>query len=362
MTDSVPTSSQRPSVLVLYEHGSNFRPYGSSFLRLIRPLTHPKVHASIDTQFELDYNDDPVDLVIIDRLWKNDVTLESVQELVSKIRIKGPRIIYSLDDNYFDLAFTENTFPTRKILPIVSYLLSQADVVIVTTPTLRQRLLKFNPNINIVPNQLDERLLVLRPPTGLVKPSEHDRVVVGYMGTFTHDEDLKMVLPALKTLHQRFPGRLEFQIVGVLNLEDTKNELQQLPVKYVYPMPEEHEYPLFMLWFTGHIQWDIAISPLLNTHFNACKSDIKFLDYASIGAAGIFSQSPAYSSTVQHQQNGWLAENTPEAWEQAIETLLLQPELRLSIARNAYRYLYTERILAERANDWVDLINSLCSS
>ena len=295
----------------------------------------------------------------IDRLWKYDVTLESVQELVSKIRMKGLRIIYSLDDNYFDLAFKENTFPTRKILPIVSYLLSQADAVSVTTSALRQRLLTFNPNISVIPNQLDERLLVLRYPTGLVKPIEPDRVVVGYMGTFTHDADLKMVLPAIKTIHQRFPGRLEFQIVGVVNMEDTKQELQQLPVKYVYPLPEEHEYPLFMLWFTGHMHWDIAISPLQNTPFNACKSDIKFLDYASIGAAGIFSQSPAYSSTVQHQQNGWLTENTIEAWEEALETLLLQPELRLSIARNAYRYLFTERLLAQRATDWVELIKSV---
>ena len=295
-----------------------------------------------------------MDLVIIDRLWRRDVSLPLVQELVNKIRLKGARIIYSLDDNYFDLAFTDNTWPISEILPIVSFLLHQADAVLVTTPALRQRLLEYNPNIHILPNQLDERLLVTRYPRDESLRLDQNRIVIGYMGTFTHDEDFMMVLPALKSIHQRYPGRIEVQVVGVVNKEETKKELQALPIRYVYPRPEEHEYPLFMLWFTGHIHWDIAISPLQNTPFNNCKSDIKFLDYASIGAAGIFSQSPAYSSTVHHQQDGWLAENTPEAWEEALETLINDPHLRLKIARNATHYLYTQRTLAQRAADWVE--------
>jgi glycosyltransferase involved in cell wall biosynthesis len=115
-----------------------------------------------------------------------------------------------------------------------------------------------------------------------------------------------------------------------------------------------------MLWFTGHVHWDIAISPLQNTPFNNCKSDIKFLDYASIGTAGIYSQSPVYSSVVRSQHNGWLAENSSEAWEEALETLIQDTALRLKIAQNATRYLYRERTLAQRAIDWVNTIKSLC--
>ena len=171
--------------------------------------------------------------------------------------------------------------------------------------------------------------------------------------------DLKLVLPALKSIHQLYPGRIEVQVVGVVNQEGTKEQLQGLPVRYVYPRLEEHEYPLFMLWFTGQTHWDIAIAPLETTSFNNCKSDIKFLDYASIGAAGIFSQSPAYSSTVQHQQNGWLATNTPEAWKEALDCLINDPSLRSNIAQNGSRYLYTQRTLAQHATDWVELIKSL---
>jgi glycosyltransferase involved in cell wall biosynthesis len=176
------------------------------------------------------------------------------------------------------------------------------------------------------------------------------------MGTYTHDEDLLMILPALKTVHQRHPGQIELQVIGVVRSEETKKELVELPVRYIYPQPEEHEYPLFMLWFTGHVRWDIALSPLCDTPFTRCKSDVKFLDYAAIGTAGIYSQSTAYSSTVQHKENGWIAENTTEAWVEALETLMLDHSLRLKIAQNATRYLFSERILAQRAPDWVEIV------
>jgi glycosyltransferase involved in cell wall biosynthesis len=354
------TTSKHPRVHILYEYGTNYRPYSSAFLRLIRPFSHPQTRACVDTTFDTNYSGEPCDIVIVDRLWRPDVTLELIQELVDRIRMSAAKLVYALDDNFFDLALENTDWGLKDFLPIVTFLLRQADAVLVTTPTLRQHLLEYNPNIHVLPNQLDERLLVIRHPTSIQSRIDQNRIVIGYMGTFTHDEDFMMILPALKSIHQRYPGRIEVQVVGVVNREETKKELQALPIRYVYPRPEEHEYPLFMLWFTGHVHWDIAISPLQNTPFNNCKSDIKILDYASIGAAGIYSQSSTYSSTVHHQQDGWIAENTPDAWEDALEALIQDTPLRLKIAQNATRYLYTERILAQRATEWVKTIKSLC--
>jgi glycosyltransferase involved in cell wall biosynthesis len=358
MTDSKPVD-QRSHVHVVYEYGIDLRPHSSPFLRLIRPFSHPRVQAHIDTTFDRDYNGESADVVIVDRLWRPDVTLPLVQELVKKIRLKRAKFAYSLDDNFFDLVLENKGWPPREFLPIVAFMLRQADCVLVSTPALRERLLEYNPNILVLPNQLDERLLVIQHPSEIRPLADHDHIVIGYMGTFTHDEDFLMILPALKAIHQRYPGRIEVQVVGVVRSDETKKELQELPVRYVYPRTEEHEYPLFMLWFTGHVHWDIAISPLLDTPFTRCKSDIKYLDYAAVGAAGIFSQSPAYSSTIHHKENGWVAENTPEAWEEALETLIRDSSLRLQIARNATHYLYSERILAQRAPDCIEAINKV---
>ena len=42
-----------PRVHVLYEYGLALRPHSSSFLRLIRPLSHPLVQAHVDTTLRL---------------------------------------------------------------------------------------------------------------------------------------------------------------------------------------------------------------------------------------------------------------------------------------------------------------------
>lgn len=356
MTD---LNSSARRLFVLYEYGEEYRPYSSSFLRLIRPLSYPKIEPYFDAHFGLDYNSQPADVVMIDRLWRPDVSLHLVQELVNKVRLKGMRLVYSLDDNYFDLEFTDPSKPAATILPVVTFLLRQADAVLVTTPGLRQRLLEHNQNVHILPNVLDERLLVYRPPLHHQAEAGERPIVIGYMGTGTHDQDLKMIMPALQSIHKRHAGKIEIQLVGVVRKDETRRELEGLPVRYVFPQPEEHEYPLFMLWFTASLHWDIAISPLEATPFNSCKSDIKFLDYSAIGAAGIYSQSPAYAATVKHQQNGLLVENSAEAWVDALEILLEQPDLRLEIAQNASKYLYAKRILSKAAADWVASLQAL---
>jgi glycosyltransferase involved in cell wall biosynthesis len=359
MMDSHP-DNKKPHVHVMYEYGPDFRPYSSPFLRLIRPFSHPLVQAQIHATFSRDFNQESADAVIVDRLWRPDVSLEFVEQLVKKICKHGVKFIYSLDDDYFDLPAGDYGQNSGETQTIVTFLLHHADAVLVTTESLRERLLEYNPNIHVLNNQLDERLLISRNPADALHMFDKDRIVIGYMGTFTHDEDFLMIVPALKSIVQRYPRRIEVQVIGVVQKEETKRELQALPIRYIYPRPEEHEYPLFMLWYTGHVYWDIAISPLRNTPFNNCKSDIKFLDYASIGAAGCFSQSPAYSSSVVHRQNGWIAENTPQAWEEALEALITNADLRLGIAQNATQYLYRDRILAKRAMDWINLIKMIC--
>ena len=372
------TTLARPRLHVVYEYGIDSRPHTPSCLRFIRPFTHPGVIDQVEATFGWDYHGQPADLVLLERLWRPDVTLPAVQQLVERIQRAGARFVYSLDDNFFDLALENKDWPPPGLLPIVEYCLRQAHGVIVTTPALKARIRSYNPNLLILPNALDERLLVRRPPpplslVGRADPHPQPLSLVGrgggggappplgYMGPPPPDEDLQLVLPAIRSVSRRHAGRLELQLIGAVRSEAAQKQLSDLPVRFIAPDPRETEYPLFMLWFTANTRWDIAISPLRDTPFNCCKSDIKFLDYAAIAAAGIFSRCPAYSATVQHQHTGWLAENTPDAWEDALERLIADPDLRLHLASQANQYLYAQRTLAQRAQDWVAAVHHLLS-
>lgn len=351
------TTPTRPRVHILYEYGVDTRPHTPSYLRFIRPFTHPAITDQVEATFGRDYQGQPADLVILERLWRPDVTLPMVQQLVGRIHRSGARFVYSLDDSFFDLAQENKGWPPPGLLPIIEFCLRQAHAVLVTTPALKTRLDAYHPHILILPHALDERLLIRRTSSGGEGP-----LTIGYMGTPTHDDDLQLVLPAIRSVCHRHPCRVEFQLIGAVRNDATKKLLTDLPIRSIPLDPRETEYPLFMLWFTANIRWDIAISPLRDTPFNRCKSDIKFLDYAAIAAAGLFSGCPAYSATVQHQDTGWLANNTPDAWEDALESLIADPNLRWQLASHAISYLYNERILAKRAADWITNVHQLLRS
>jgi processive 1,2-diacylglycerol beta-glucosyltransferase len=345
--------SERLRVHVVYEYGTDQKPFVCSYVRLIRPLTHPTVASFFDTTFGIDLPEKPVDILILDRLWRPDVSLDLAADLVSRIRKMGARFLYHLDDNLLDLKVSrKRIYPPVNFVSIAAYFLSQADGVLVSTPALRERLLPYHANIQVVPNALDERLFSIDSRTIDLHPQNPDKIKIGYMGTFTHDADLKLILPALKRIVQKYRDRVQFEILGVIGNRKTLWKLKGLPLQFVSPKIEDIEYVRFLPWFTANIRWDIAIAPLLDTTFTRSKSDIKFLDYAAIGAAGVFSQGPVYSPTVEHLKTGWLAENRKKSWIEALETLIEDNTLRRELVHNASQYLYGERILAKRAKDW----------
>ena len=351
---------KRRKIHILYEHGEDPRPYSPSYVRLLRPLTHPNLRKCLEVDWGLQYENQQVDAVIVDRLWRPDISPAIAEGLVADVHSTGARLIYSLDDDLLSLPMEGEDSPfAEERRQVVQFLLHEADGVMVTTPALRERLVDANPNIVVIPTALDERLLVRRMPSPTYSMLGKARKVIGYMGTLTHDDDLVMVVPVLQAVWERHCGNVEFQMTGVVGRPDTLDALHGLPVRWIRPSLEETEYPLFMLWFTGRILWDIAISPLRDTAFNHCKSDIKFLDYCAIAAVGVYSRVPAYDSSVRHLETGWLVENEVDAWVEALEELLFNDSLRVQLARNATRYLYAERILARCAVNWSNAIEDV---
>ncbi len=374
----------KPRIHVLYEHGVDRRPFGSASIRLLRPLTHPQIQPHLQVSFGLTYEEQPVEAVILDRLWRPDISLAVAQELLAQLRSRNVRLLYALDDSFLDLpAERKDWEPTGERLQVVKLFLAEAAGLLVTTAALREKFSDFNAHIAVVPHALDERLLpAWRRPQGQTKPgwrvklarlasrlqkcpgrslrfSAGRKIVIGYMGTFTHDDDLLLVLPALQAVARQYRGAVEFELVGVIGQPETRRLLQDLPLRLIKLSPRKVAYDRFMAWFSRCLEWDIALAPLRDTPFNRCKSDIKFLDYSATGAAGIFSRVRPYEASVRHRQTGWLAENTPAAWLEALTELIDNQPLRAELAHNATAYLFSQRTLAVCAPRWVQAIESL---
>ena len=78
-----------------------------------------------------------------------------------------------------------------------------------------------------------------------------------------------------------------------------------------------------------------CLAPLLPSRFNAARGATKWMDYARMGAVGIYTDVQPYSDHVLHAKDGLLLPNNPADWVKSILELADNPaqraEMRLAV-------------------------------
>jgi glycosyltransferase involved in cell wall biosynthesis len=97
---------------------------------------------------------------------------------------------------------------------------------------------------------------------------------------------------------------------------------------------------------------DIALMPLHDSEFTRCKSDVKFIE-AGAGRVAVIASPVVYENTILDGETGLIA-RTPEAWGQALETLINDMPLREKLSENAFRYVLAERMLGDHIDAQID--------
>lgn len=338
-------------------YGADATPYGCTFVRLLLPLSHPAVAGRVRMRHGTEPPTDSPDVVVVERTWKEGTTLADAERLLAELSRRRVPVLHAVDDNLLDLNADEpwQPFPSAEDRAVFRLFSRESRGVLVSTEPLARRLRRLNPRIEVVPNALDERLWDLGP-----KPFRRaGPLVVGYMGTRTHDADLFSVLRGLReVLHLRPGTRLE--LVGLSNDPRLLEPFEGLPVSRLEPGPEG-AYPLFVRWLRRTVRWDVAIAPLEDDPFTACKSNLKQLDYAALGAAGVFGDSVPYRGPVVDGENGLLVPNEPSAFRDALLRLLDDAGLRERLATRALSDLRARHTLATGAAVHVEAIERLLS-
>ena len=83
------------------------------------------------------------------------------------------------------------------------------------------------------------------------------------------------------------------------------------------------------------LKLDVALAPLEDSPFHACKYFNKYLEYGSLGAAGIYSDVPPFVDAVRDGATGLLVPNRSSEWLAAIDALVDDTGLRRRIASSA---------------------------
>lgn len=343
----------RISVHVVSEHAGDRRAYGCSHIRNLLPLGHPVNRPHLEISSSFDYA--PADVVIVERAWDPHTNVIEADELVARASADGACLVYAIDDALLEAPSIPSASRT-----IVRTLCRAAAGVIVSTPFLQNRFARLNPRVFVVPNALDERLFFARAGDGAREAG--GKLVVGFMGTLTHESDLMLVVQPLRALLRRNAETIEFQIVGGIAEPGWLRLFDGLPVRKLEVPPESIDYPAFVGWMRRNSHWDIAIAPLADSPLNLAKSDIKFLDYGALGFAGVYSAVPAYTGTVRHLETGILVGSSPAAWSDGLELLLRDEELRVGVARRAKEYVRSHRTLEHCAGAFREAVQAILAA
>lgn len=155
---------------------------------------------------------------------------------------------------------------------------------------------------------------------------DHRKIKIGFAGSADRSSDVQNILQkALEQFCYCHQDEIELEFMGV------KFELPEQIHAVWYPF--EEDYTNYQRVFSK-LNWDIGLAPMPDTKFHHAKHYNKYIEYASIGCVGIYSNVIPYQWIVRHQKNGILCENTLQGWKDALEWCIAHPQL---IAENRKR-------------------------
>ncbi len=180
-----------------------------------------------------------------------------------------------------------------------------------------------------------------------------DRIVIGYAsGTATHDRDLEVAMPALRSLlanNSKIVLRLMGHVASDGRWSEFGDRVELVPYMQWRRLPEA----LSAL--------DIAIAPLEKDDiFARAKSELKFIEAGAVGVPIVATPIPAFRSAIRDGVDGLLATTAAE-WESALGALVGDAALRRSLGTAARSAVLDRWVTDMRAAEIVSAIDRLRS-
>jgi glycosyltransferase involved in cell wall biosynthesis len=321
-------------------------------------MTAATVGGSIDLTF-VRATDSPdlgtFDIVLVQRA--SLVDLRHAEDLVQKARLGRKPIVLDLDDAFHLIDETHPEFDRYNgRVAALTYIISEADQVWFSTEKLAEECSRFTRRRYVVRNALDPRLWGSHPePRPAIGSSA--KVHFLYMGTATHDEDFKSVLPAFNALAGERPDNFDVSIIGAVRNLPKVDWIKNLGVP-----AEARAYPDFVRWLRNQGPFDVGIAPLVNNAFNQFKSDLKFLEYIGLGVLPVLSDFGPYSA-LRSLANGRLPiARSLDEWQNYLLQIVRHPENYKAIVDECQSYVWSMRTVEGVGRLQVELLSSLLES
>ena len=268
-----------------------------------------------------------------------------IDAYVSKIARKaGKKLIYVMDDDLLNVPDYLSSSPYY-LLPSTQHnirtIMSNCDTFLTPSPVLLE---KYGPDFKYKYNIAEPSLNRIR------KKEKNDKVKIGFAGSIDRAQDLNEILEeAITQIVEKYGDSIEIEVMGAHPDFVDKLGLKHLPYQDGYDA-----YTAYM----AKCNWDIGLAPMPLSEFHRCKYFNKYVEYASFGIAGIYTNCEPYIYGIKDHQNGLLVNNTTEEWVNAISELIDNEELRHSISDNCLKEANEIYALDILADDYLKKITS----
>lgn len=293
-----------------------------------------------------------------DMMWADIVIIQrwfpGADGLLNYAKQIGKKVIYETDD--LDIYITQENplfweYQVGNRLGLMKNMMSQADMITVTTKYLKKEMCVFNRNVEVLRNKID-----LTMPMWNVGKTKHDGIIIGWAGGSTHYYDLQIVRGFIQQICNRFQ-QVKLMICGyskggvqysysedkdtgrvVVNerklergiwddiVDDFRKEIgdDRLIVRDALPLDK---------YGTVFADMDIVVVPLNDTRFCRGKSELKVIEAGVYGCAVVASDVEPYREIVDHGVNGFLARKRKH-WIKYLSRLIVDEDLRITLGNN----------------------------
>jgi tetratricopeptide (TPR) repeat protein len=264
--------------------------------------------------------------------------------LIERRRAAGRVTVFEANDYFYDVQSwnpVARQWQDRAIQEEYRQYMAVADAVQTSTTELARRWQAWARRVAVFPNHLTDVPPLAAPP---VRP-----LTIGWGGSPGHMADWYHLTPYLERWLEMHPD---------VRLAVMTNEFGK---PFVNLPPERYQFTPFgslAAYYQFLATLDIGLAPLLPSEYNRCRSDVKFLEYASRGAPGIYADLEPYRDVVEPCKTGLLYRN-PEEFLQALDRLAGDAALRRGIREQAYAYVHQHRRLADHIGGRLEFYRGL---
>lgn len=267
-----------------------------------------------------------------DVAWADTVVLvrgasPSERRLLLESRRLGKRVATYLDDDLERVPGSARSgyfFTSSTVQENVAFIAREADDLLVCSDRLLRELEARHGRTAL-------RVLQPRPArlAGETVPRPNKTpVCIGFLGSVDHSAFIDELLgDVLRNLKRDHGGNVSFVFCGA----EPKVAGDVGAVRHPFE-------PDFETWRTRALGLGVSIglAPLPDSSFHRFKYWNKYLEYGSLGVAGIYSDVPPNADVVRDGATGLVCPNEPEAWHDALLRLIREQSLRERIGHAAY--------------------------